>query len=80
MEISYETNCTNISEFQWDDMMKNSRPTHGYELRELIRIHEPELYESLALDMFNPYEHQSTINDKYIVYVHSMIEYFFTYK
>ena len=76
MSIQLECDCTCININEWERLMENAVETDGQELREMIKIHEPDLYESLALDFRNPYEGQSQKTDTHYIYVHSAIEYF----
>ena len=57
----YETNCTEITQDKWRELMK----------REL-----PELYHTLALQFYNPYAEQCRQTPTHYILVHSAIEYF----
>lgn len=62
----------------WKELMKYTRPCSGRLLRKKIQKELPELYNSLCLDLYNPYEQQARRSNKtnIAVYVHSAIEYF----
>lgn len=72
--------CVGITQRQWDKYMEGTRKANGRKIRAHIKTHLPELAEYLALQFYNPYEYKSVKKDNLLVYVHSGIEYFFTYK
>ncbi len=79
-KVEYINNCTCISESRWDKQMENSKKANGSIIRKMIKTQIPDLYNELALEFPNPYEHQSVRNDDFLVYVHSAIEYFLKIK
>ena len=79
-ELELEYSCTGISQRKWDVLMYNAKKANGSKIRKLIKKHLPEVYESLALNFYNPYEYQSQKTKDHLIYVHSAIEYFFKYK
>lgn len=74
--IELECDCTQISKRKWDKLMERSVKANGSQIRKLIKKFLPELYESLALDFYNPYESNSARTKTHYIYVHSGIEYF----
>lgn len=74
--LQYLYNCSNISINEWNDLMKGSTKANGSLIRNLIKKHLPDLYDSLCLDFNNPYEDQSRKKQGMFIYVHSAIEYF----
>lgn len=70
--------CTCISLDRWNELMKGSVKANGAKIRAMIKKQMPELYYSLALNFYNPYEYKSRRTDTHYIYVHSGIEYFFT--
>lgn len=60
--------------------MANTTKANGKVIRNLIKEHLPYLYESLALEFYNPYEYKCVKKDGLLVYVHSGIEYFLKYE
>ena len=71
--------CDSISLNKWNNLMEGTTKANGKQIRNLIKNHLPELYENLALNFYNPYEHQSKKKKGLLVYVHSGIEYFLKY-
>ena len=72
--------CVGISSAQWDEYMEGTTKANGRMIRNHIKKHLPELYDSIDLDFFNPFEYQSRKKEGLFVYVHSMIEYFLRYE
>ena len=79
-ELNCIATCVGISFPQWDKLMTNTKKANGAQIRKLIKEHLPELYDDLALEFYNPYENRSVKKEGLLVYVHSGIEYFLTYK
>lgn len=71
--------CSQVTERQWDRMMSNTTKANGPSIKKIIKDHIPELFDYLALDFFNPYEHQCVKKKGLLVYVHSGVEYFIKY-
>lgn len=76
----FTQSCSDVTLTQHIKLMENTTKANGSLIRKHIKEHEPELYESLALDFPNPYEHQCRKKDNLFVYMHSAIEYFFRYE
>lgn len=74
--LKYQANCTSISQAKWNRLMKDSVKANGSQIRKLIKKFLPDLYEELALQYYNPYEHQCKRTETHYIYVHSGIEYF----
>lgn len=72
--------CVGITQTEWDKYMEGTTKADGRKIRAHIKTHLPELAEDLALQFYNPYEYKSVKKDGLLVYVHSGIEYFFTYQ
>ncbi len=69
--------CTNIDCTQWDAYMKGAtKANHGI-IDQLVKIHLPDLYYELDLDLYNPYNYFKTTT--HLILVHSCIEYFLEY-
>lgn len=68
--------CVGISIDEWDKYMEGTTKANGALIRKHIKEHLPELYESLGLNFYNPYECKCVKKKGLFVYVHSMIEYF----
>ena len=75
--ITLISTCASVTLTEWESLMTGTTKANGAEIRRLIKKHDPNLYEGLALDFYNPYEGQSVKKDGLLVYVHSSIEYFF---
>ena len=55
---------------------ESSRPLNYDWLVRRIKKYMPDLYESLGLDFYNPYEEKTRVTRTHYVLVHSSIEYF----
>jgi len=75
-ELTFDTDCTSTSVYEWERLMKGSVKANGSKIRKLIKKFIPELYDSLGLDFYNPYESNSVRTKTHFIYVHSCIEYF----
>lgn len=76
-KIEYETNCTCIDIQEWEKLMKGAKQFSYSKLKKLIKEQVPELYDSLALDFYNPWEDATKETKTHYILVHSGIEYFF---
>lgn len=68
--------CVEISINKWNNYMEGTTKASGSIIKKHIKRYLPELYESLALNFYNPYEHLSVKKEGLFVYVHSGVEYF----
>jgi len=75
-KIKLETTCVQTKTSQWNHLMRNAVKADGKKIRAMIKEQIPDLYESLGLKFYNPYESQCQRTDKHYIYVHSSIEYF----
>ena len=76
--LEYETDCTITSKYTWDKLMKNKTVANTRIVNRLVKKHLPDLYNSLALNLCNPYQYYKT--STHLILVHSSIEYFLRYK
>jgi len=72
--LYYETNCTAINIYKWDELMKGAVRADHTRIDSLVKLLIPDLYHDLALEFHNPYNYYRT--KTHLVLVHSMIEYF----
>lgn len=72
----YETNCGEISQSQWDNLMKGARKCSYKRLVNRIKKELPKLYANLMLDLYNPYWQQCAQTRTHYILVSSGIEYF----
>lgn len=75
-KIRLVSDCTSITLKQFDFLMEGAVKANGSKIRKMIKKQIPDLYESLALEFYNPYESNSKRTPTHYVYVHSGIEYF----
>ena len=75
-KISLVSDCTRMTLRQFDFLMEGAVKANGSKIRRMIKQQIPDLYESLALEFYNPYESNSQRTPTHYVYVHSGIEYF----
>lgn len=74
--IYLECCCVNVSEREWDELMKGAKKANGSKIRGMIKKQLPDLYKDLTLNFHNPYESQSQKTKTHYIYVWSAIEYF----
>jgi len=66
--------CADIDIGQWEKLMDGAKRTDERKLNALVKRELPELYDSLFLNLYNPYDYYHT--DIHWILVHSAIEYF----
>lgn len=71
-----ECTCIGIGIERWNRLMEGNKPLNYEWLRKKVKKHLPELYDSLGLDYYNPYENQTRVTKTHYILVHSSIEYF----
>ena len=69
--------CCDISLAQWERWMAGATRADKRTVNRLVRRHLPELYQSLSLNLPNPYAHHKT--RRHLILVHSGIEHFLRY-
>ena len=74
--MKYETNCTQINITKWNALMKGAGKCSYKKLVARIKKEIPSLYESLCLDIYNPWEGDCQQTKTHYILVHSAIEYF----
>lgn len=72
----YDTNCTCITIDEWYGLMKGAWKCSYKRLVRRIRKELPSLYQSLALQYYNPFAEQCRQTKTHFILVHSGIEYF----
>ena len=72
----YETNCTCVTIDEWNALMKGARRCSYKRLVSRIKKEIPNLYKSLLLDYYNPWENDCKQTKTHYILVHSAIEYF----
>lgn len=72
-----ETNCVNCGGIdRWNELMKGARKCSYKRLVARIKKEIPSLYESLCLNLYNPWEGDCQQTKTHYILVHSGIEYF----
>jgi len=74
--MNLECRCSDISFNQWERLMTGAKRADKRKLNALIKRELPELYDSLFLNLYNPYNYYKT--ETHWILVHSGIEYFIT--
>lgn len=69
----YETNCTEITQDKWRELMKYGRKCSYRLLAARIKRELPELYHALALQFYNPYAEQCRQTPTHYILVHSAL-------
>lgn len=75
--VHLECTCVSIGQVRWDELMEGATKADKAKIDRIVKIHLPDLYESLALEFYNPYNYFKT--DTHLILVHSSIEYFLKY-
>jgi hypothetical protein len=73
-----ENACSGIGLKQWEEQMNGSVRADKRRINALVRRHLPEMYQDLALNLYNPYRYFKTRS--HLILVHSAIEYFLRYE
>lgn len=73
-----EAACSDIGLTQWEQWMAGETRADHRLIDRLVRKHQPELYEALSLNLWNPYHYFKT--RRHLILVHSAIEYFLGYR
>jgi hypothetical protein len=76
--LQLECTCSSISMSKWERLMKNTTRACHKTINRLVKEHLPDLYESLMLNLYNPYNYFKT--KTHLILVHSNIEYFMRYE
>lgn len=71
-----ECTCAQISADKWAELMKGGKPINYKWLINKIKMEMPELYNSLCLNLYNPWENNCMQTKTHYILVHSAIEYF----
>jgi hypothetical protein len=71
-----ECTCENIGIAKWERLMQGARKASYKKLVRLIKKEIPSLYESLCLNLYNPWENDCKQTKTHYILVHSAIEYF----
>ena len=71
-----ECTCETISLSKWELLMQGAKKASYKNLVRLIKKEIPELYSSLSLDLYNPWENDCQQTKTHYILVHSAIEYF----
>ena len=69
--------CADLNLPTWERLMKGARRFSYKTLCQMIREQFPEMYESLALNLFNPWSTSTKHTATHYILVHSATEYFF---
>ena len=75
--IVYVTCCVDSTSIEIEKYMKNSRKASYKRLISLIKKHCPEIFQTLCLDFYNPWEGQTYQTKTHYILTHSGIEYIF---
>ena len=74
--MELQCTCVDITEKEWDQLMKCRRPMSYQWLKRKIKKHLSQLYNELNLDFYNPYENETYRTNTHYILTHSAIEYF----
>ena len=76
-ELYLETTCVECGQYTWERLMKGVTKANHRTINRLVKKYLPELYESLGLWCYNPYNYYKT--KTHLILVHSDIEDFLKY-
>lgn len=76
--IYLEATCSGITMTKWEQLMENATRANKQKIDAIVKEYLPELFDSLTLNLFNPYEYFKTRT--HLVLVHSSIEYFLRFE
>ena len=76
-EIEFECTCADISQSEWDRLMKGRRKYPYRKIVDAIRQTYPEMYDELGLMYSNPWADDTYRTSTHIIMTHSATEYFF---
>ena len=71
-----ECTCMDINPDEWKMLMKGKRRISYQWLKKKIKRELPDLFRSLCLDFYNPWEDNTYSTKTHYVLTHSAIEYF----
>ena len=72
----YQTCCADVTLDQWHQLMKGARKVSYSRLVQRIKKELPDIYQTLALNLYNPYWEQCKQTKTHYILVSSSIEYF----
>lgn len=72
-----ECRCSDISKSKWDKLMANAKRFSYRKLVRMIKTELPEIYDDLALNLYNPWSTATKQTSTHYILVHSATEYFF---
>ena len=75
--LELDCTCVGIGTGKWDELMQGATHANHAQIDNLVKLHLPELYEELMLNLYNPYNYFKT--ETHLILVHSSIEYFLSY-
>lgn len=73
-----EVTCVSLRYYEFDKLTKNKTKANKKTRNKLVKEHLPDLYDSLMLSLYNPYDYYKT--DKHLILIHSGIEYFLRFE
>lgn len=77
-ELVYRFSCADISISKWTEIMDKAVRADKREINKIVKKFCPEFYRKMALHLNTYYSYYKT--SRYLIVVHSSIEYFFTFK
>lgn len=69
--------CADFNLNEWNNLMKGAKPFSYKKICKMIKEQYPEMYFSLALNLYNPWCQQTKKTKTHYIMVHSATEYFF---
>ena len=53
--LEFESTCAGISAARWNRLMEGATHANHAQIDKLVKLHLPDLYDDLMLNLYNPY-------------------------
>lgn len=73
-ELYLENTCSSVTIREYDKLYEKATRANKSTINKLVLDHLPDLYEGLALNLWNPYHYYKT--KTHLILIHSQIDYF----
>lgn len=77
IKVEFDGTCADIDIDEWERRMKGRRKFSYERMKKIIKSQYPEMYDELALDLYNPWHNDTYRTPGWLVLTHSATEYFF---
>lgn len=77
IKVEFDGTCADIDIEEWERRMKGRRKFSYDRMKKIIKSQYPDIYDYLALDLYNPWHNDTYRTPGWLVLTHSATEYFF---